>query len=91
MQATRARTRRMQICANNRLARRPELAEKLRSMGYILEIESCLDQCTRCDHCAFALVCGRFLFGRTSEDFVRKLKVADALAFRRAKGLNCDA
>jgi uncharacterized protein YuzB (UPF0349 family) len=66
--------RRMQICLENRLARRPDLLDQLRGHGYAVETEACLDQCTRCDTCALALVCGRFEYGDTADELVRKLR-----------------
>jgi uncharacterized protein YuzB (UPF0349 family) len=66
--------RRMQICSSNVLSRRPDIVQQMKEMGYVVETESCLDHCTRCEKCALALVCGRMIFARTPEEFVRKLR-----------------
>lgn len=68
------RSRRVQLCAANGVARSPEAVAKLHSLGYIVEVEECLDQCTRCESCALALVGGTFAFATTPGDLVRKLR-----------------
>ncbi|HWI50577.1 MAG TPA: DUF1450 domain-containing protein [Symbiobacteriaceae bacterium] len=65
--------RRLQICAESRLARQTDMLTQLKESGYIVETESCLDQCTRCECCAFALVCGRLETARTPEELLAKL------------------
>lgn len=69
-----SRRRRLQICASNPLARRPDLLRQLAEQGCLVETETCLDQCTRCESCAFALVNGRFVYAPTPEEFLRKLR-----------------
>lgn len=66
--------RRLQVCRGNRLAQRGELLEILRAEGFVVEMEECLDQCTRCDGCAFALAVGRFQFAPTADDLVRRIR-----------------
>ena len=74
MAAAYTRRRRMQICAGNRLARRPEIIEQMQQLGYTVEFEECLDQCLRCPGCAFALVCGHFVYAASPEELLEKLK-----------------
>lgn len=64
----------LQICASNRLAQQPELLEELADHGCLVEREKCLDQCTRCEAYAFALVSGQFLFAENAEELLRKLR-----------------
>ncbi len=71
------RRHRLQICAENQLARRPDLLRELEEAGCVIEREECLDQCTRCNHCAFALVSGRYRFARSAEEFVCGLTMQD--------------
>lgn len=73
MGRTTTQRRRLQICSSNVMAKRPELIKALQEKGYTVEIESCLDQCTRCESCAFALVYGRFRFAANPEAFLAKL------------------
>jgi uncharacterized protein YuzB (UPF0349 family) len=68
------RRRRLQICASNKLAGRPDVIKQIEEQGWLVEIEQCLDQCTRCSACAFALVSGRFLFAAGPEELLRKLR-----------------
>jgi uncharacterized protein YuzB (UPF0349 family) len=68
------RRRRLQICASNQLARRPDVIKQLKEEGWVVEVEECLDECTRCPSYAFALVAGRFAFAANPEEFLRKLK-----------------
>jgi uncharacterized protein YuzB (UPF0349 family) len=65
---------RLQICASNQLARRPDLIKQLKEEGWVVEMEECLDECTRCSSYAFALVAGRFVFAATPDEFLRKLR-----------------
>ncbi len=62
--------RRLQICRENALSRRPDLLAELRNAGWRVETEDCLDQCTRCSHNAFALVNGKFQFAASPEAFL---------------------
>lgn len=71
--------RRLQVCRENSLARQAEILEALRMSGWKVETEDCLDQCTRCGHCAFALVGGWFQYAPTPQDFLGGLT-------RRSKG-----
>lgn len=73
------RRRRLQICASNQLARRPDLLRRLEEEGCTIETEACLDQCTRCESCAFALVDGHFLFSPTPDEFSRQLLGKDSI------------
>jgi uncharacterized protein YuzB (UPF0349 family) len=59
--------RRLQVCASNRLLRR------LTEEGSVVEIVECLDQCTCCEHCCFALVSGTFLYASSPEELCRKI------------------
>lgn len=68
--------RRLQVCRRNRLARRQDLLGGLQAEACRIEFEECLDQCTRCDSRAFALVSGRFLFASSSEEFMRRIRKA---------------
>lgn len=63
----------MQICQESRLARHPDTLDTFRKRGYVVEFETCLDECTRCASCAFALVCGRMQFARTPAELAAKL------------------
>lgn len=74
------RRHRLQICVSNQLARRPDLLRILAEEGCILETEECLDQCTRCESCAFALVDGHFLFSPTPDEFSRQLVGKDSFS-----------
>lgn len=65
--------RRLQICAEGRLARRIDILTELKTRGYVVEVESCLDECTRCESSAFALVHGRLEFATTPEELLAKL------------------
>jgi uncharacterized protein YuzB (UPF0349 family) len=65
---------RVQVCAANRLVKEPELAGRLAELGYAVDTEECLDQCTRCHQCAFALVSGRLRFAANNADLLRKLQ-----------------
>jgi|GEM_PF-2416518 len=56
------RKRRLQVCAENLVARRPDILRALAELGCVVEAEPCLDQCPRCEACTFALVGGRYLF-----------------------------
>ncbi|HLN61146.1 MAG TPA: DUF1450 domain-containing protein [Symbiobacteriaceae bacterium] len=69
-----SRRRRLQICASNPLAHRPDLIRELNEHDCTVETEQCLDQCTRCESCAFAMVNGRFVYAPTPEELVRKLR-----------------
>lgn len=68
------RRRRLQIYASNQLARRPDAIQRIQEQGWVVEIEQCLDKCTRCSSSAFALVSGRFLFAADPEELLRKLR-----------------
>ncbi|MFZ5815884.1 MAG: DUF1450 domain-containing protein [Bacillota bacterium] len=67
--------RRLQVCGANRLARRPDILQRLRAAGAVIEIVECLDQCTRCEKSCFALVSGAFEYAETPEEFLEKLLV----------------
>lgn len=64
---------RIQVCAANHLARRPELIQQLRHEGAAVELVECLDQCTRCDRTSFALVGGTFHYASTPEELVGEI------------------
>ncbi|HWI66571.1 MAG TPA: DUF1450 domain-containing protein [Symbiobacteriaceae bacterium] len=49
------------------------MLDLLRGHGYVVEFETCLDECTRCESCAFALASGRMVFAPTPEELVAKL------------------
>jgi uncharacterized protein YuzB (UPF0349 family) len=68
------RARRLQVCAQNRVASRHDLIGLLERNGWRVETATCLDWCTRCNHCAFALVEGRFLFAENGEVLVERLR-----------------
>lgn len=70
--------RRLQLCAGNPLARRDDIRRQLEGAGCVIEVEDCLDQCTRCAGCAFALVAGEYLFAATPEEFLRKVTRKDS-------------
>lgn len=80
MAASLPRRRRLQICASNLLARRPDLLRQLEAEGCIIETEECLDQCTRCECCAFALVDGHFCFTPNPEEFYRQISEKDSFS-----------
>lgn len=80
MAAPLPRRHRLQICASNLLARRPDLLRKLEEAGCAIETEECLDQCTRCESCAFALVDGHFLFSPSPAEFTRQLLGKDSIS-----------
>lgn len=65
--------RRLQICAEGRMARRTDILTELKARGYVVEVESCLDECTRCETCAFALIHGRLEFAKTPDELLAKL------------------
>lgn len=65
--------RRLQVCAANRVARRPDLLRELEEEGDVIEIVECLDQCTRCENSCFALVSGTFAYAETPEELCKKL------------------
>lgn len=63
--------RRLQVCRANQLMSQPEVLTALRSAGWKVDTEECLDQCTRCHFCAFALVSGQFVFAPTPQAFLK--------------------
>lgn len=65
--------RRLQVCATNRMARRPDLLRRLTDEGCVVEIVECLDQCTLCEHICFALVSGTFEYAASPEELTEKL------------------
>lgn len=66
--------RRLQVCRINRLAQGRDTLRALEEMGWRVEIEECLDRCTRCDGCAFALVAGEYLFARSEGEFLKRIQ-----------------
>lgn len=72
---------RLQVCRFNRFARAEDALAKLRATGTVVEVEECLDQCTRCEGCAFALVSGAFEFAPTVEELLRRIR-------RRRRGID---
>lgn len=66
--------RRLQVCRVNRLARQGDALRALEEMGWRVEIEECLDRCTRCEGCAFALVSGEYLFARNEGEFLKRIQ-----------------
>lgn len=66
--------RRLQICASNRLAHRPDLLRRITEEGGVVEIVECLDQCTRCDKTCFALVSGALQYAPTPEELCEKIR-----------------
>ena len=66
---------RMQVCAVNLLTRRADILSQLAKAGCIVETVGCLDECTRCESCALALVSGRIVAAATPEEFLAKLRL----------------
>lgn len=67
-------TKRVQICRENSSLQHPEFLNTLRALGHKVEVEECLDECTRCETCAFALVSGRLLVAGTPEELLHTMK-----------------
>lgn len=64
--------RRYQICSSSRLARRPDLLERLRQEGQV-EVVECLDRCTSCHFVQHALVCGQIVSANGPDELCRRL------------------
>lgn len=78
----------MQICKQNRLARSPGILERLQAAGWLVEVEECLDECTRCQRIAIALVAGRLEWAHSTADLIALLEQPpDAARRRRRRGL----
>lgn len=75
----------VQVCRNNQVGRSPEILESLRKAGWAVDVEDCLDQCTRCDFHAMALVRGRFLIRDTAEELEQALQEMRLRAQKRTR------
>lgn len=61
---------RLQICKVNRLATDTAVVDQLRQLNCHVQMEECMDECTRCERLAFALVDGRIRTAVSARDFV---------------------
>jgi len=80
---------RLQVCKVNRLAIDHEVVDQLRQLDCQVQLEECLDECSRCERIAFALVDGRIRTAATARGLAESIVRSTYISHReRTVGRN---